>query len=155
MPRAAIFLGKTADAEHLAGIVGGRGGQIVGVYAAGRYRRGWKDLPGDLDTVDTVLIEAVDDLPVRSVAELLSALAGLNEAGVSLYVAATGIDTLTSPATCLLELLVQSQRMRRSKAIRQGQPALAPPGRKSGGRGFRRSFDSGLLKPTPLLRASA
>jgi DNA invertase Pin-like site-specific DNA recombinase len=132
MQRTAIYLTKTIDAQRLIQVVEERGGKLVGVYGGGRHQRGWKNLRDHLDAVDTVVVEAVSDLPVRSVHEFLSALARLHEAGVSLYVTSTNIDTLTSPATALLDLMIGFKNAKRSQAIRLGQERAAAAGKTIG-----------------------
>ena len=134
MQRIAIFAGKTTDADQLAKIVGDRGGQVVGVYRVGHHGAGWKALLGHLDAVDTVAIEDIHDLigPIRSLNELLSALARLHDESVSLFVARSRIDTQARSAADLLALMIAFKQAKRSKAIRQGQERAVAAGRKVG-----------------------
>ena len=78
------------------------------------------------------MVGALDDLPCRSLNELLATLTQLHDQGVSLLVASADIDSLASPAHCFLNLMAEFRRLKKSRAIQKGQAKAIVAGKRIG-----------------------
>ena len=129
-PRGVVDLG-----QDLRQAVEGRGVVVVATYidddgATVRTRNArWKALLANLDAIDQVVASSADDLPGKSVRDLLKILATLRDHGVGLCLHREGIDTSCSPAFTLLDIVEAHRRARLSRAIRNGQARCVAAGK--------------------------
>jgi DNA invertase Pin-like site-specific DNA recombinase len=140
--RAAIYYRKSVRphaevdlSRDLRQAVEGRGAVVVATYidddgATVRTRNArWKALLTNLDAIDQVIASSADDLPGKSVRDLLKVLGTLRDHGVGLCLHREGIDTSSSPAFTLLDIVEAHRRARLSRAIRNGQARCVAAGK--------------------------
>ena len=129
-PHAEVDLGR-----DLRQAVEDRGVVVVATYidddgATVRTRNTrWKALLTNLHSIDQVVASSADDLPGKSVRDLLKVLWTLRDHGVSLRLHREGIDTSCSPAFTLLDIVEAHRRARLSRAIRNGQARCVAAGK--------------------------
>ena len=88
------------------------------ILGKGKYA-GWRALIGRLADADQVVVGSVDDLPGRTVHDLLKILSILSDHGVGLYLHREQIDT-DGGAAAILALTAAYRAARRSEAIKRG-----------------------------------
>jgi hypothetical protein len=129
--------GTFQELRHsLAQAVEDRGDTVVATFTnhGGENRRrvhnsGWKALLAGLDGVDQVAVMSAGDLPGRTTKDILKILDRLRDSGVGVFLVNEAIETGSSPAYSLLDIIRAFRRAKLSQAIKKGQAKALEAGK--------------------------
>jgi DNA invertase Pin-like site-specific DNA recombinase len=132
MKRVALFVSNESRVHALTATVQDRGDIVGGVFESGRHGRGWSSLMRRLTEFDVLAVNSISDVPGRTAGDLLGLVHRLQGHGLSLLIAAEGVDTATCSAAMLVELTGAFRAAKLSIAIRHGQQRAKVQGKRIG-----------------------